>query len=175
MIKFVASALLACALSTAHLHADEAPATEPSAAAVTFVAAFSDDHLSGMLSRFGGRDPRLAAFAQIDGRVVAGTLDAAIAKAVRTNSAAWQRNMALSWIPLMSDEELTSLTNAGAQSPHVDKYLELRGEAGQSMQVLSEDLFRDILSGVLETTIAALNDASSTAPTSPGAASTKTE
>jgi hypothetical protein len=140
---------------------------EPSAAALTFVAAFSDDHLAGMLSRFAGRDPRLAAFAQVDGRAVASTLDTAIALAVREHSADWQRNMARAWTPLLSEEELVSLTTAGAQSPHVDKYLELRPAAGQAMQTYSQDLFREILSDVLDTTVAALADNAAPAPSDP--------
>ncbi|MEO1491881.1 MAG: hypothetical protein AAFV19_06985 [Pseudomonadota bacterium] len=158
MTKTALYALLALALSTWAVPANEASSTEPSPAAMNFVAGFSDDHLAGMLSRFGGRDPRLALLAQVNGQAVALTLDAAIADAVRDNSAAWQRNMALAWTPLMSDDELTSLANAGAQSPHVDKYLELRGDAGQSMQILSQDLFRTILEDVLETTIAVLSE-----------------
>jgi len=157
MIKFLAVGLVTLMFLAPPVVADETPAAEPSEAALTFVAGFSDDHLSGMLSRFGGRDPRLASMAQVDGQAVAVTLDTAIAEAVRDNSDAWKRNMALAWTPLMSDAELTSLSTAGAQSPHVDKYLELRDEAGQSMQALSQDLFRGILEGVLEATVATLS------------------
>lgn len=157
MIRLAMLALMALMLVSGPVPADDT--AEPSSAALTFVAAFADDHLSGMLSRFGGRDPRLAAMAQIDGRVVAATLDAAIAEAVREHSAMWQRNLALSWTPLMSDEEFSSLTIAGAQSPHVDKYLELRETAGQSMQTLSQDLFREILGEVLDATLSALSEA----------------
>lgn len=137
----------------------ETPATqivEPSEAALTFVAGFSDDHLSGMLSRIGSRSPVLAGFAQIDGQVTSLTFDAEIDKAVKRHGAAWKRNMAIAWTPLLSEDELTSLTTAGAQSPHTDKYLELRGEAGLTMQSLSQQLFRDVLREVIDNTVAEL-------------------
>ncbi len=158
MKKLLSAGILAVAIAVMPAAADETP-KEPTTAAMTFVGGFSNDHLSGMLSRFGARDARLAAMSQINGSMVALTLDAAIADAVRAHGPAWQRNLALSWTPLMNDEELTSLTTAGAQSPHVDKYLELRETAGQSMQTLSQDLFREILGEVLDATLSALSEA----------------
>jgi hypothetical protein len=130
-----------------------AQTTEPSEAAMTFVAGFSDDHLSGMLSRIGGRSEPMMALSQLGSEVVAVVFDAEIDNAVRKYSADWQRNLALSWTPLMTDEELGSLSTAGAQSPYTDKYLELRTQAGATMQSLSQDLFQKILGEVISNTV----------------------
>ena len=154
MARFV-SALIASAL----LWAVPAAAEEPSDAALTFVAGFSDQHLAGMLSRLGARSPALAAFAQVNGTLTEATFDGHVSAAVKEHGPAWRRNLALAWTPLLSEEELTSLTNAGAQSPFADKYLDLRDEAGQSMQSLSEDLFREILTDVLADTVRDLTEA----------------
>ena len=88
--------------------------------------------------------------------MLAAVFDAEIDKAVVKYGPEWQRNMARAWTPLMTDDELLSLATAGAQSPHTDKYLGLRTQAGQSMQVLSEDLFREILEEVIRNTLAEL-------------------
>ncbi|MEM7505987.1 MAG: hypothetical protein AAF415_04520 [Pseudomonadota bacterium] len=149
-------ALLLCLAIGAFGPATLAAAEEPSPAAVAFVTGFSDDHLAGMLSRIGSRSPVLASFAQIDGRMTAQAFDANIAKAVHAHGAEWRHNMALSWTPLLNEEELTSLTNAGAQSPYTDKYLELRGDAGVKMQSLSNDFFQQILREVIDNTVADL-------------------
>ena len=129
---------------------------EPSDAAVTFAAGFSADQLSGMLSRIGARQPQMMALGQMDGSTLAAVFDAEIARAVQKYSDQWQQNMARAWTPLMTEDELTSLTAEGAQSPHVDKYLKLREEAGQNMQAISGDLFKQILKEVMQNTINAL-------------------
>ncbi|MEM6904374.1 MAG: hypothetical protein AAF568_00630 [Pseudomonadota bacterium] len=137
--------------------AETAPGpTEPSPAAMSFVAGFSDDHLSGMLSRIGGRSEALSVLAQVHGRLTGQVFDQEIDRAVAARGPEWQRNLALAWTPLMSEAELTSLTNAGAQSPHVEKYLDLRGAAGERMQELSGDLFGEILEDVVRATYARL-------------------
>ncbi|MEL6478137.1 MAG: hypothetical protein AAFR17_12495 [Pseudomonadota bacterium] len=136
--------------------ADQAPAA-PSQAALTFVAGFSDAHLANMLSRFGQRSPVLASFAQVDAQLTANTLDAAIGEAVAQHGPVWQRNLASAWMPLLSEEELVSLTNSGAQSPHIDKYLDLRNEAGVAMQASSQELFAEILRNVIDRSVASLS------------------
>lgn len=145
------STTMAAMLLLSPAMADEAAA--PSDAAVTFVSGFSDQHLSGMLSKIGARQPVLMALGQFDGTLLGAVFDAEIDKAVLIYGDAWRANMARAWTPLLTDEELSSLTNAGAQSPYTDKYLALRGDAGQTMQALSQDLFRQILSEVIENTV----------------------
>lgn len=153
MPRILTLLLVALMLSAPHAgKAGDAPLPDPSAAAVTFVSGFSDDHLSGMLSRIGARQPTLMAIGQLNGGLLASVFDAEIDKAVLVYGDAWRDNMARAWTPLLTDAELTSLTTAGAQSPFTDKYLALRGEAGQTMQVLSSDLFRQILSEVVANT-----------------------
>lgn len=135
--------------------ADQTPA-EPTPAAMNFAAGFAADHLSGMLSRIGARQPAMIALGQANGAALEAIFNLKIDAAVAKYSDQWQRNMALAWTPLMTEEELTSLTTAGAQSPHTDKYLSLRGQAGQTMGALSQDLFRQILTEVLSETIQAV-------------------
>jgi hypothetical protein len=79
-----------------------------------------------------------------------------IDRAVVKYGPAWQRNLALAWTPLLTREELSSLTTAGAHSPHTEKYLSLRGSAGQTMQQLSQDLFHEALTEVVTNTVAEL-------------------
>jgi hypothetical protein len=145
--------LLSALLIAAPVAADE---SDPSEAAMIFVAGFSDDHLSGMLSRIGGRSSTMAALSQLDGALVAAIFDAEIDAAVVKYGSAWHRNLALAWTPLLTPEELTSLTIAGAQSPHTDKYLSLRAAAGQTMQQLSQELFHEVLSEVIANTVGEL-------------------
>lgn len=134
----------------------DAPATAPSDAAMAFAGGFSDLHLAGMLQRIGARQPAMIAASQIDAQVLVSVFEAEIAEAVRRHGSAWQRNMALAWTPLLSDEEMLSLATAGAQSPHVEKYLALRPKAGAAMQALSGDLFEAILAEVVGNTLATL-------------------
>ena len=152
--------LLVAALTAGWILAGSAAAdeTEPSQAAMAFVGQFSDDHLSGMLSNIGSRQPRLIALSQLHGQLVAAVFDAEIDKAVAEHGAALQRNMALAWTPLLTDAELESLTRDGAASPYTDKYLALRGEAGAAMQGLSQELFRSILAEVIQNTVEELTD-----------------
>ena len=63
----------------------------------------------------------------------------------------------------MGAQEVASLAGGGARSPHAGKYLGLRGEAGQTMQKLSQELFRDILNEVSQNTISALAEPSESA------------
>lgn len=149
MLKTLFSALLSILLVATPVAADE---TDPSMEAMTFVAGFSDDHLSGMLSRIGGRTSVMIALSQLDGGIVAAVFDAEIDRAVVKYGPAWQRNLALAWTPLLTPKELTSLTIAGAQSPHTEKYLSLRGAAGQTMQQLSQELFHEALTEVVKNT-----------------------
>ena len=149
MLSGLVAALFALPLTAGAGDAPEAP----SEAAMTFAAGFSDNQLAGMLSRIGARQPPLMALGQMDGATLATVFDAEIARAVKKHSGAWQTNMALAWAPLMTDEELASLASSGAESPHVDKYLELRGQAGARMQELSGDLFKQILQEVIGNTL----------------------
>lgn len=140
------------ALALAPVRADETP-KEPSEAAMTFVGGFSDLHFQGMLQRIGARHPSLIAASALNGQLLAAVFEAEIAKVVKVRGPEWQRNMALAWTPLLSDAEMSSLTAAGAQSPYVDKYLGLRTKAGQSMQGLSGDLFKEALDEVVANTV----------------------
>ena len=148
--------LLALPASTADLP------EEPSEAAQTFAAGFSKDQLSGMLSRIGARQPQMVAMGQMDGSTLAAVFDAEIAHAVEKYGAQWQHNMARAWTPLLSEDELNSLTAEAAESPHVEKYLGLREQAGQNMQVLSGDLFKEILQEVVQNTINSLSQTETT-------------
>lgn len=151
-LRFVLVAVLALSLTPA-LAVDE-PA--PSEAAMSFVGQFSDDHLSGMLSRIGATQPPMVAASQLNGALVAVVFDAEIDKAVAQYGPDWQRAMALSWTGLMTDEQFTSLTAEGADSPHTEAYLGLRAEAGQQMQQNAGQLFRKILGEVVENTVSEL-------------------
>jgi len=153
LIPAILSAILVAGPVAAPVAAGEA---DPSPEAMTFVAGFSDDHLSGMLSRIGGRSSTMVALSQVDGALAAAVFDAQIDRAVVKYGPAWQRNLALSWTPLLTPGELSSLTIAGAQSPHTEKYLSLRGSAGQTMQRLSQDLFHEVLTEVVRNTVAEL-------------------
>ena len=152
--NFLLSASVAMMLAVSPVHASETDT--PSEAAMTFVGQFSDNHLSGMLSRLGGRSKVFIGLVQAHGQIVDRVLELAVADAVRAYGAEWQTNMAAAWDPLLSEEELTSLTTAGAQSPHTDKYLELRGQAGEAMQTSSQDLFEKIMAEVMGDVQAAL-------------------
>ncbi|MEM7190964.1 MAG: hypothetical protein AAF439_15240 [Pseudomonadota bacterium] len=148
MKKLLASIALAALLATG-----PATAEEPSEAAMAFAGTFSNDQLSGMLSRIGARQPTLISLSQLHGSLLATVFDLHIDKAVAEHGAAWQRNMALAWTPLLTDEEMVSLVAEGATSPYSEKYLGLRAEAGQAMQGLSQDLFRDVLAKVIQNTV----------------------
>ena len=152
MRNILIAALAALSLWGAAL-ADEAPATEPSEQALAFVGQFSDNHLSGMLSAVGARQPTMVAASQLNGQLVAVVFDTEIDKAVAARGPEWQRNMAVAWTGLMTDEELASLMADGADSPHAEKYAGLRNTAGQQMQALSADLFREILGEVIANTM----------------------
>ncbi|MEM9140160.1 MAG: hypothetical protein AAGB15_10050 [Pseudomonadota bacterium] len=153
------SLFLACALTLALPGLGQAQSTEePSEAAMTFVGAFSDGHLTSMLQRIGARQPIMVAASQLNGQVLAAVFDAEIAQAVKVHGPQWQRNMALSWTPLLSDDEMLSLVAEGAGSPHSEKYLELRSEAGQTMQGLSGEFFKTILADVIAQTMKQLGD-----------------
>ena len=147
------TALVVClALVPALPKASDTP-SDPSEAAMNFVLGFSDTHLTGMLQRIGAQQPVLVAASQINAELLVAVFEAEIAQAVKVYGPEWQRNLALSWTPLMTDDELESLTSTGASSPHTEKYLELRGEAGKTMQSLSQDLFKQILSEVVDKTL----------------------
>ena len=156
MVRLLKSLMLVAALATAPVQAaDTAP---PSEAALAFVGAFSDDHLSGMLSRVGGRQPQMVALSQLNGTIVAATFDAEIDKAVTKYGPQWRHNMALAWMPLLSTEEFESLTANAAGSPYGEKYLSLRGDAGKTMGALSQELFAKIVDEVIQNTVKSLTD-----------------
>ncbi len=135
-----------------------APQTgEPGPAALAFVEQFSDDHLSGMLSRIGAHNEAMRALAEFDSKAVAIAFDAEIDEAVRQYGDQWARNMALAWEPLLTDAEMASLVELGADSPYADKYVASRDAAAASMAELSRDLFREILQQVLTGTVAVLS------------------
>ena len=154
MHKLFLSASLSVMLAFSGVQADAVKA--PSEAAMTFVGQFSDDHLSGMLSRRGGQSTVFIGLVQAHGQIVDRVLELAISDAVRKYGPEWQTNMAAAWDPLMSEAELSSLTTAGAQSPHIEKYLELRAQAGQAMQGNSQELFKQIMVEVMGEVQAAL-------------------
>lgn len=124
-----------------------------SPAAISFAGQFSDDHLSGMLSRIGARTETMMMLGQLNGRLTEQVFNAEIDAAVARHGDAWRLNMARAWTSLMSDEELASLVADGAASPHADKYLAQRNTAGDTMQALSQDLFAEILREVLGNTL----------------------
>lgn len=138
----------------------EASDDAPSEAAMAFAGQFSDDQLSGMLSRIGGGSQAMIELSQLGGTVVAEVFDLQIDAAVAKYGQQWQTNMALAWQPLLTDDEMTSLMSDGADSPYSGKYTELRTEAGQAMQASSQDLFREILGEVITETRLSLQKAS---------------
>ncbi|MFK7944808.1 MAG: hypothetical protein AB8B85_18130 [Paracoccaceae bacterium] len=148
----VRNTFIAALLSLAICPAMAADTSAPSEAAMAFVGQFSDDHLSGMLSRVGASQPAMMAAGQFNGSLLAVVFDAEIDKAVTEYGPEWQRAMASSWTGLMTDEQFTSLTNDGADSPYSDTYLGLRSTAGAQMQQNAGDLFRKILSQVVGNT-----------------------
>ncbi|MEM0987714.1 MAG: hypothetical protein AAGK00_02450 [Pseudomonadota bacterium] len=156
MFRIFSAFVLALVLSGPTL-ADETP-PEPSAASMAFVGQFSDNHLSGMLSKFGGRMPSLMAYSQLGGEMVATVLDAHIDAAVDKYGDVWQQNLALSWGGLMNDAELASLTEKGAESPYAARYGEVAPQAAQAMQEMSGALFQQILGEVVAATETALSD-----------------
>lgn len=149
-----AAALFAAALMAAPAAAQQAE--EPGPAALAFARQFSDDHLSGMLSRIGGRSEALRALAEFDGQVVATVFDAQIDAAVRQYGDEWARNMALAWAPLLSEAEMASLVEQAAKSPFADKYVASREAAAAAMAERSADLFGQVLQEVVADTIATL-------------------
>lgn len=153
----VARILMAAVVVVAALAQTVVRAEEPSQAALNFAGTFSDDQLSGMLSRIGGRSGPMVALSQLNGQLVAEVFDLEINEAVAKYGDQWRRNMALAWEPLLSDDEMISLVVEGADSAHSEKYLGLRSDAGQAMQASSADLFRSILEEVIRNTQARLS------------------
>ncbi len=154
MHKLFLSASLSVMLAFSGVQAGDVEA--PSESAMAFVGQCSDDHLSGMLSRLGGRSKVFVGLAQVHGEIVGRVLDLAVEDAVRRYGPEWQANMAMAWEPLLTEAELDSLRIDGAQSPHTEKYLGLRAQAGQSMQSSSQELFQKILTEVVGQTQTAL-------------------
>jgi hypothetical protein len=65
---------------------------------------------------------------------------------------------------LLSDAELRSLVDRGAESPHAEKDTPgARGEAAAAMAALSQHLFRDSLAEAIGSTLHALSAAPSPA------------
>ena len=127
---------------------------------MAFAGQFSDDQLSGMLSRIGGRSQPMMELSQLGGSVVAEVFDLQIDAAVAKYGYKWQTNMALAWQPLLTEEEMASLQTEGADSPYSGKYADLRPEAGQAMQASSQELFREILTEVISETQKSLQNVS---------------
>lgn len=146
-IKLMLAAMVAALLATT-----PAKAEEPSDTAMAFAGLFSDVQLSGMLSRVGAATPTMLALGQAGGRLTQTVFDAEIDKAVEKYGDQWQRNMALAWAGLLTDEELASLMTDASESPYRDQYLGLRPEAGERMKASSGDLFREILQEVIDNT-----------------------
>ena len=154
----LAAALIAAILATAPAAAQTGAApADPGPEAVAFAQQFSDNHLSGMLSRIGMQNAALRALAEFDSRAVATVFDAQIDAAVRQYGGQWAHNMALAWEPLLSDAEMSSLVEKGAGSPHTDKYLARREAAAARMAELSSELFGQILQEVVIATVATLS------------------
>lgn len=147
------AALLAAPVQAGEIEAD------PSPAAMEFVGQFSDDHLSGMLSRIGARTETMMMLGQVNGGLAEEVFNTEIDAAVERHGDEWQRNMALSWMPLMTDEELASLTAEGADSPYADEYVAKRADAGQNMQTRSRELFEEILGEVVANTFTTMQAA----------------
>jgi hypothetical protein len=126
----------------------------PSAAAIRFVVGFSDEHLADLLVNVAGRSEIVAALYQRHGEAVADAFNTAVGSAVLKHRAAWQHNLSLAWTPLLTDDELNSLTLTGAESPHLDKYLSLRTTAGETMQRLSGALLDEAVAEVVQQVVA---------------------
>lgn len=157
-MRRLAVAVIAALLTTAAPAQEPAPGPEAaSPEALAFVSQFSDDHLSGMLSRIGGQSTVMSELSKIDGRVLAAALDAEIDAAVERHGDEWAHNMALAWSPLLGDVEMASLVEDGANSPYADRYLAQRDEAAAGMATLSQDLFREILAEVMRNTLKRLS------------------
>lgn len=158
IVRNILLLLIFFGLACVSVRADDAPRQQPSEAAMTFVGGFSDLHFAGMLQRIGARQPKIVAASTLNAGLLAAIFEAEIAKVVRIRGPEWQRNMALAWMPLLSDEEMASLAAAGAQSPHVEKYLSNRNSAGETMQGLSSDLFKQALDEVVTNTLQQLGE-----------------
>ncbi|MEM9063469.1 MAG: hypothetical protein AAGD13_23660 [Pseudomonadota bacterium] len=159
LIALVLSALLG--LSPAVPAADETR-VQPSDAAIAFAGQFSDDQLSGMLSRIGARTETMMMLGQVNGRLTEQVFNAEIDAAVERHGDTWQRNMALAWTPLLTDEEMLSLAADAQLSPHAEKYAGLRNDAGRTMQSLSGELFQQILQEVVANTFRTVKAAAET-------------
>lgn len=133
---------------------------QPSETAMEFAGQFSDEQLSGMLSRIGGGSGAMIEMSQLGGSMVADVFDLQIDAAVEKYGPQWQTNMAQAWSPLLTDEEMASLMAEGAASPYSEKYSGLRAQAGQAMQASSEDLFKEILTEVIAETQLSLQEIS---------------
>ena len=88
--------------------------------------------------------------------MLAAAFDAEIDAAVARHGDEWARNLALAWDPLLTDDEMGSLVEQGAASPHAERYAAARDEAAAAMAALSQDLFRDILAEVIGNTVRTL-------------------
>lgn len=137
--------------------ASETAAATPSDEALAFVSDFSDEHLSGMLSRVGGQSQTMRELSRIDARLLAAAFETEIDAAVERHGDEWAHNLALAWTPVLTDAEMASLSTEGAESPHVQKYTEGREEAAVEMARLSQDLFREIMGEVMQNTLATLS------------------
>ena len=138
----------------------------PSQAALAFAGQFSDDQLSGMLSRIGGRSQAMVELSKLGGEYVAQVFDLQIDAAVAKYGNQWKLNMAAAWEPLLTVEEMASILAEGADSPHSEKYTGLRSEAGKAMQASSQELFGEILTEVIFETRRTLLEAAQEAPVS---------
>lgn len=140
--------------------------TLPSQAALAFAGQFSDDQLSGMLSRIGGQSPAMVELSKLGGEFVAQIFDLQIDAAVSKYGDQWKRNMAAAWEPLLTADEMASILAEGAASEYSAKYTGLRSEAGRAMQGSSQELFTTILSEVIGETRRTLLEAAQEAPAS---------
>ncbi|MGD1926025.1 MAG: hypothetical protein ACFB03_17840 [Paracoccaceae bacterium] len=164
MVRLFFAALFSFVLCAAHVThaAEDTTKAEPSEAALAFVGQFSDNQLSGMLSRVGARTETMMMLGQVNGRLTEQIFNAEIDAAIDRHGDAWRRNMALAWTPLLTDDEMLSLAADAQLSPHTEKYASLRTDAGRAMQDLSGDLFRQILQEVVSNTFATVKAAADT-------------
>ena len=101
-------------------------------------------------------DHKLTRLAEAEVTPEAAVFDAQVAEAVKKYSKQWQRNMALAWTGVLTDDEMSSLSLGPSESPHLQKYLDSRRKAGQAMGKLSGALLRQILTEVIKNTMAVL-------------------
>jgi hypothetical protein len=61
----------------------------------------------------------------------------------------WDKNLAQSWAPLMTNEEFASVASQKQQSPHFPKFMSLQNQAGATMKAKSQTLLTTVMAEAL--------------------------